>query len=154
MPSVQRQPRGPVTRTFTEGYHFGPLWSRRKVVRFNTDIPFNESHANIRYVDMKSKYSRTGTSLSVHESHVHIGQDMFLVSGYWDPKADVSRSIFAVTRVIWRGEISVIRAGRYIPYCKRMKDGKKADLAVKRFAEVFKHRRIAKKLVPKTILVN
>jgi len=119
---------------------------------------------------MKSKFSRTGTSLSVHESRVHIGEDMFLVSGYWDPKADVNRSIFAVTKIIWKGEISVIRAGRYIPYSKRMRDGRKADLAVKRyvdsfiipsiwtlttfgsFAEVFKHRRTTRRLVPRTIL--
>lgn len=158
------------TRTFIEGYHFGPLWSRRKVVRFNADVPVNETPTNIRYVDIKSKFGRTGTSLRVHESRVHIGEDMFLVSGYWDPKADVNRSVFSAMRIIWRGEISVIRAGRYIPYHKRMKDGRKADLAVKRyvrsftipsvwaltvsgsFAEVFKHRRTSRRLVPRTIL--
>ena len=157
------------TRTFVEGYHFGPLWSRRKVVRFDTDVPINESPCNLRYVDMKSKYSRTGTSLTVHESRVHIGQDMFLVSGYWDPKAEVNRSVLAVMKIVWRGEISVIRAGRYIPYTKYMKDGQKAELAVKRyvysmsrsiwtlttlarFAQVFKHRKLSRKLVPKAIV--
>ena len=160
------------TRGFVEGYLFGPLWSRRRVVRFDTDIPLNESPANIRFVDMKSRYNRTATSLSVHESRVLIGADMFLVSGYWDPKADVNRSVFAVTKTIWRGEVSVVRAGRFIPYCKRMKDGRKADLAVKRyvspfttapilvlmsfgsFAGVFKHRRASRKPVPQTILCN
>jgi hypothetical protein len=93
----------------------------------------NESPSNLRYVDMKSKYSRTGTSRNVHESRVYVGQDMFLVSGYWDPKADINRSAFALTKTIWRGELSVVRAGRYIPYHKRMKDGHKADLAVKRY---------------------
>ena len=118
---------------------------------------------------MKSKYSRTGTSLTVHESRVHIGQDMFLVSGYWDPKAEVNRSVLAVMKIVWRGEISVIRAGRYIPYTKYMKDGQKAELAVKRyvysmsrsiwtlttlarFAQVFKHRKLSRKLVPKAIV--
>lgn len=125
------------TRTFIEGYHFGPLWSRRKVVCFATDVPVHESSSNLRYVDMKSKYSRTGTSRSVHESRVHIGQDMFLVSGYWDPKADVNRSVFSVTKTVWRGELSVVCTGRYIPYLKRMKDGHKADLAVKRYANSF-----------------
>jgi len=157
-------------RAFIEGYHFGPLWSRRKVVRFDTDVPINESPGNIRYVDMKNKYSRTGTSLSVHESRVHIGQDMFLVSGYWDPKADVNRSVFAVMKIIWRGELSVVCAGRYVPYYKRMKYGQKAELAVKRwvesftshpiwtltmfgrFAHVFKHRKLSRKFVPRTIL--
>lgn len=159
------------TRTFVEGYHFGPLWSRQKVVRFDADVPINESPGNIRYVDMKSSYSRTGTSLSVHESRVHIGQDMFLVSGYWDPKADVNRSVLAVMKIIWRGELSVIRAGRYISYYKRMKDGKKAELAVKRwaesfmnrsawtlttfgrFAQIFKHRKLSRKFVPRTIIL-
>ena len=97
---------------------------------------------------------------------------MFLVSGYWDPKADVNRSVFAVTKIIWRGEISVIRAGKFVPYSKRMKDGRKADVAVKRyvssfvtqtaltlipplsFAEVFKHRKILRKFVPRTIVGN
>jgi hypothetical protein len=119
---------------------------------------------------MKDKYSRTSTSLSVHESRVHIGQDMFLVSGYWDPKADVNRSVFSLTKFIWRGEVAVVRAGRFVPYCKRMKDGHKADLAVKRyvvsfmvpsisalttsdsFVQVFKHRRTIRRLVPRTIL--
>ena len=150
MPLVQTRPRGqtvrfielsPVvakltkkkTRTFVEGYHFGPLRSRREVVRFATDVPTNETLSNPRYVDMKSKYSRTSTSRSVHESRVHIGRDMFLVSGYWDPKADVNRSAFALTKSVWRGELSIVRAGRYVPYHKRMKDGYKADLAVKRY---------------------
>ena len=150
MPSVQTPPHGLTvrlveflfhspqahakkkTRTFTEGYHFGPLWSRRRVVRFPTDVPVNESPSDLCYVDMKSEYSRTSTSRSVHESRVHIGQDMFLVSGYWDPKADVNRSVYSVMKIVWRGELSVVRAGRYIPYCKRMKAGSKADLAVKR----------------------
>ena len=161
---------GRKARAFVEGYHFGPLWSRRKVVRFGTDVPINESPGNIRYVDMKSKYNRTGTSLSIHESRVYVGQDMFLVSGYWDPKADVNRSVFAVMKIIWRGELSVVRAGRYIPYYKRMKDGQKAELAVKRwveyfpsrsdldlmtfgrFVQVFKHRKLSRKFVPRTIL--
>ena len=125
------------TRTFIEGYHFGKLWSRRKVVRFITDIPINESSSNLRYVDMKSNYSRTSTSRSVHESRVHVGQDMFLVSGYWDPKADVNRSLFSFMKIIWRGELSVVRAGRFVPYCKRMKHGQKADLAVKRYVTSF-----------------
>ena len=118
---------------------------------------------------MKSKYNRTTTSLSVHESRVYVGTDMFLVSGYWDPKADMNRSVFAVAKIIWRGEISVVRAGKFIPYSKRMKDGRKADVAVKRyvssfisyitstltpscsFAEVFKHRKSLRKFVPRTI---
>jgi hypothetical protein len=107
------------------------------VVRFNTDVPVNESPTNLRYVDMKSKFNRTGTSLSVHESRVYIGGDMFLVSGYWDPKADVNRSVFAVTKIVWKGEISVVHAGRYIPYSKRMKDGRKADAAVRRYVNSF-----------------
>lgn len=154
MPVVQARPRGQTVRpanttfhlcglmrrkarAFVEGYHFGPLWSRRKVVCFDTDVPINESPDNICYVDMKSKFSRTGTSLNIHESRVHIGQDMFLVSGYWDPKADVNRSVFAAMKVIWKGELSVVRAGRYIPYHKRMRDGNKAELAVKRFVKSF-----------------
>ena len=188
MPLVQTQPQGRTvrlaniffhrraahaknkTRTFVEGYHFGPLWGRRKVVQFDTDVPVNESSSNLRYVDMRGSYSRTWTALSVHESRVHIGRDMFLVSGYWDPKADINRSIFAAMKIIWRGELSVVHAGRYIPYYKRIKDGHKADLAVKRcansslipsistlmmskrFAEVFKHRRTVRRFVPKTIL--
>ena|ERR1700753_134860 len=187
MPSVQTRPRGPTvcfiqalshhheantkrkTRTFVEGFHFGPLWSRRKVVRFTTDIPVKESPSNLRYVDMESKYTRTSTSRGIHESRVHIGQDMFLVSGYWDPKADVNRSFFALTKIIWKGELSVVCAGRYVPYRKRMNDGHKADIAVKRhvsftilfistlktfsrFAQVFKHRRSIRRLVPRTIL--
>lgn len=95
---------------------------------------------------------------------------MFLVSGYWDPKADVNRSALSVAKTIWRGELSIVRAGKFIPYRKRMKEGHKADLAVQRyvvsllttsvatlttsgrFVEVFKQRRKARKLVPRTIL--
>jgi hypothetical protein len=135
-------------------------------------VPTNESPINSRFVDMKSKYNRTMSSLSVHESRVYIGADMFLVSGYWDPKADTNRSIFAIARIIWKGEISVVRAGKFIPYSKRMKDGRKADVAVKRyassfincaaltlipscsFAEVFKHRKTLRKFVPRTITGN
>lgn len=187
MPSVQTRPRGPTvrfvqvffhrygadaknkTRTFVEGFHFGPLWSRRKVVRFDTDVPSNESPGNLRYVNLKNKYTRSSTSRQIHESRVHIGQDMFLVSGYWDPRADVNRSFFTLTKTIWRGELSVVCAGRYIAYRKRMRSVHKADLAVKRsvsftiplvltlttfgrFVQVFKQQKTIKKLVPRTIL--
>jgi hypothetical protein len=118
---------------------------------------------------MKSKYSRSSTSRKIHESRVYIGQEMFLVSGYWDPRADVNRSFFTLTKTIWRGELSVVCAGQYVPYRKRMRSGHKADLAVKRyvsftiplgltlttfgrFVQVFKHQKTVKKLVPKTIL--
>ena len=190
MPLVQKRPRGHLvsppsipsrcrarltkkqTRNFVEGYHFGPLWSRRKVVRFSTDVPINESPVNLRFVDMKSKYHRTSTSLNVHESRVYVDTDVFLVSGYWDPKADVNRSVFAATKIIWRGEISVVRAGKFVPYSKRMKDGRKADIAVKRyvssfvtyttlililscsFVAVFRYRKTFRKFVPKTIIGN
>jgi hypothetical protein len=154
MPVVQKRPHGPLVRsngslfhyfhltnkqirTFVEGHHFGPLWSRRKVVRFGMDAPVVGSPVNIPYVDMESEFNRTTTSLKVHESRVYVGQDVFLVSGYWDPKADINRSVFAVTKVIWRGEISVVRAGRYIPYTKRMRDGRKADVAVRRYVSTF-----------------
>jgi len=95
---------------------------------------------------------------------------MFLVSGYWDPKAIVNRSVYAAMKIVWKGELSVVCAGQYIPYLKRVKDGRKAELAVKRwatsltnhfiwtlttfgrFVQVFKYRKLSKKFVPKTIL--
>lgn len=190
MPLVQTQPQGHTvrllaipfhcgeahtknkTREIVQGHHFGPLWARRRVVDFDVDVPPNESPTNFRYVDLKSHYTRTTTSLNIHESRVHIGRDMFLVSGYWDPKADVNRSVLAIAKIIWRGELSIVHAGRYVPYYKRMKDSHKADLAVKRcvnsftirvissltsptrFVQIFKYRKALRKFVPKTIIVQ
>ena len=83
--------------------------------------------------------------------------------------ADINRSVFAVTKVTWRGELSVVCAGRYVPYHKYMKDGHKASLTVKRyensfmippiltlmtsnrFAEVFKQCRTVRKFVSRMI---
>jgi len=93
---------------------------------------------------------------------------MFLVSGYWDPKADVNQSVWAVAKIIWRGELSVVHVEGYVLYYKCTKDSHKADLTVKRyvnpfticaisslttstrFVQIFKHCKALKKFFPKT----
>lgn len=94
-------------------------------------VPANESLSNPRYVAVEEKFTRTRTSLAVHDCRVTIGKDMYLVTGYWDKGAVANRSVFAATGEVWRGEVIVTCAGRYIPFKKRARNGLAAESAVK-----------------------
>lgn len=116
---------------FTEGYHFHPSRSNKKIMKLTARIPDNESLSNPRYIAVEEKFTRTRTSLAVHDCRVTVGKDMYVVTGYWDDRAVANRSVFYTTGQVWRGEIMVICAGRYIPYKKRAKNGPAANTAVK-----------------------
>lgn len=94
-------------------------------------MPINETLSNPRYIAVEEKFTRTHTSLAIHDCRVVFGKDMYLVTAYWDPKAVANRSVFTTTGEVWRGEIVVTCPGRYIPYNKRVKDGPVVVAAVK-----------------------
>lgn len=116
---------------FNEGYHFQPLRSSKKIVKILARVPGNESLTSPRYLAVEYNFKRTRTSLAIHDCRVAIGKDMYLVTGYWDPKSVVNRSVFTGTGEIWKGEIIVTCLGRYIPYNKRVKNGPRAAIAAK-----------------------
>jgi hypothetical protein len=94
-------------------------------------VPTNESLSNPWYTTVEEKFTRTHTSLAVHDCRITVGKDIYLVTGYWDDRAVASRSVFAAMGQVWRGEVAVICAGRYIPYKKRVKNGPAAETAAK-----------------------
>jgi hypothetical protein len=100
-------------------------------MKFMAHVPTNETLSNPRYIAVEEKFTRTRTSLTVHDCRVVSGKDMYLVTTYWDQKAVANRSVFTATGEIWRGEIAVTCFGRYIPYHKRVKNGPAVATAVK-----------------------
>ncbi|KAF9643982.1 hypothetical protein BDM02DRAFT_3191012 [Thelephora ganbajun] len=152
MPLVRKRPTGRTTRSTVEAYHFQPLRNRKKVVRLNALVPDNETASNPRYVDVEERLN-IPCHVKVHDCRVVIGADMYLVTGYWYRHSDINQSIMATTGLTWRGELIVIRAGRYIPYLKRVNCSRLADVAVMRFIHKYKLCSDLKKRFPTMIVV-
>ena len=121
------------SRDFIEGYHFHPLRSRRQIVQLNASVPDNESFSNQRYIAVEEQFDIPRSSTQVHDCRVMVGSDMYLVTGYWDRYGYENRSIKAATGLVWKGEIMVVKAGRYIPYQKKVNHRpREANLAVEK----------------------
>ena len=62
---------------------------------------------------------------------------MYLVTGYWDRYRDVNRSVKAATGFTWRGELIVVKAGCTIPYLKRIRRSRQADIAASKYVLLY-----------------
>ena len=117
-----------------EGYHFQPLRHRKKIVRLNTHVPDNETFSNPRYIAVEECFDMPPRrSVKVHDCRVVVDGDMYLVTGYWDRYSDVNRSVKTATGLTWKGEIVVVKAGRYIPYLKKVNRPFKVDIAAMKY---------------------
>lgn len=117
------------TRGAIEAYHFQSLRHRKKVVRLNTLVPNDETLSNPRYVNVEEHFDFPRRSAKVHDCRVVIGTDMYLVTGYWYRHSSINRSVKTATGLTWRGELVVIKAGRFVPYLKRINRPHQADIA-------------------------
>ncbi|KAF9781590.1 hypothetical protein BJ322DRAFT_1111515 [Thelephora terrestris] len=152
MPVLRKHPAGHTSGAFNEGYHFHPSRSNKKIIKITARVPTNETLSNPRYIAVEEKFTRTRTSLAIHDCRVVFGKDMYLVTAYWDQKAVANRSVFTTTGEVWRGEIVVTCPGRYIPYNKRVKNGPAVNTAVKVFVKDFKAHRANGTRIPTSIL--
>jgi hypothetical protein len=98
----------------------------------NTLVPDDECFSNPRYIAVEECFNIPRPSVQIHDCRVMVGVDMYLVTGYWDRYGFKNRSIKAAIGVVWKGEITVVKAGRYIPYQKRVSRPREANLAVKK----------------------
>jgi hypothetical protein len=122
------------SRDFIEAYHFQPFRSRRQIVRLNTLVPDDEGFSNPRYIAVEEQFNIPRPSTQVHDCRVMVGSDMYLVTGYWDRYGYENRSIKATIGLVWKGEITVVKAGRYIPYQKKVNHRpREANLAVEKY---------------------
>ena len=96
-------------------------------------VPDGETLSNPRYVDVEGSFNIPRRSIKVHDCRIVIGANMYLVTGYWYRYSDVNRSVRTATGLTWRGEIVVINAGRSIPYLKRVKHTRQADIAMSKY---------------------
>lgn len=150
MPLIRKRPLGRTVRRFRisppdltltteksratiEGYHFQFLRHRKAVVRLNTFIPDNETLSNPRFVDVEERFDLPRRSAKVHDCRVMIGVDMYLVTGYWYRYSAINRSVKTATGLTWRGELIVVKAGRSIPYLKRVGRSHQADVAAMKY---------------------
>lgn len=118
---------------FIEGYHFHPLRSRRQIVRLNTLVPDDESFSNQRYIAVEERFDISRPSIQVHDCRVMVGSDIYLVTAYWDRYGHENHSVKATIGLVWKGEIMVVKAGRYAPYQKKVGHRpRKANLAVEK----------------------
>ncbi|KAF9793102.1 hypothetical protein BJ322DRAFT_1016706 [Thelephora terrestris] len=76
MPVFRKLPTGHTSRGFNEGYYFHPSRSNKKIVKFTARVPTNETLSNPRYIAVEEKFTRTRTSLAVHDCQVVSGKDM------------------------------------------------------------------------------
>lgn len=121
------------SRDIVEAYHYQPLGHRKKVVRLNALVPDDETLSNPRYINVEEHFNVPRRSAKVHDCRVIIGADMYLVTGYWYRHGDVNRSIKTATGLTWKGELIVVKAGRSIPYLKRVSHSRKADIAASKY---------------------
>ena len=122
------------TRGTIGGYHFQPLRHQKKVIRLNTLVPDGETFANPRHVDIEEQFDIPHRSIKVHDCRVMVGDDMYLVTGYWYRYGSVNRSVKTATGLTWRGELVVVKVGRFIPYLKRINRPYQADIAARKYA--------------------
>ena len=121
------------TKAFVEAYHYRPLSHCKKVVRLEALVPDGETLSNPRYIDVEDCLDIPRRSIKVHDCRVVIGANMYLVTGYWYRYSDVNRSVKTATGLTWKGEIVVVKAGRSIPYLKRVKHTRQADIAMSKY---------------------
>lgn len=121
------------SRGTIEAYHYQPLRDRKKVVRLNTLVPDNETLSNPRYVKVEEHFNIPRPSAKVHDCRVVVNEDMYFVTGYWDRYGDVNRSIKTATGLTWRGELMIVKAGRQVPYLKRVGGPFNADIAAVKY---------------------
>ena len=146
MPLIRKKPAGHTVRHFKilsslmslttkkstgtlEAYHYQPLRHHKKIVQLNTLVPDNESLSNPCYIKVEEHFNIPRRSVKVHDCRVMVDGDMYLVSGFWDRYSDVNRSVKTATGLTWKGELMIVKAGRCVPYLKRVKHPFKADIA-------------------------
>jgi hypothetical protein len=96
-------------------------------------VPDGETLSNPRYIDVEECFNIPRRSIKVHDCLIAIGANMYLVTGYWYRYSDVNRSVKTATGLTWKGEIVVTNAGRSIPYLKRVKHTRQADIAMSKY---------------------
>ncbi|KAF9643349.1 hypothetical protein BDM02DRAFT_3132487 [Thelephora ganbajun] len=153
MPLIRKRPVGRTTRGTVEAYHFQSLRHRKKVIWLNTLVPDDETLSNPRYVDVEDRLDIPHRSVKVHDCRVVIGADMYLVTGYWYRYSSINRSVKTATGLTWRGELIIIKAGRFIPYLKRVNRPHQADIAAMKFILKFKLCSDLRRRFPTAIIV-
>jgi hypothetical protein len=128
MLTMIKQSRGTI-----EAYHYQQLRHRKKIVRLNTIVPAVETLSNPRYVNVEELFDTPRRSVKIHDCRVVVGADMYLVTGYWYRYCDINRSVKTSTGLTWRGELTVIKTGRFIPYLKRVSRPYQADIAAAKY---------------------
>lgn len=124
------------TRGTINAYHFQPLRHQKKVIRLNTLVPDDETLSNPRYINVEEHFNIPRRSVKVHDCRVVVGEDVYLVTGYWYRYADTNRSVKTATGLTWKGELVVVKAGRFIPYLKRVDRPLQADVAATKYASL------------------
>jgi len=125
------------TRDTISGYHFQPLRHQKKVVQLSTLVPDDETLTNPRYIDVEEHFNIPRRTVKVHDCRIIVGEDMYLVSGYWYRYGGINRSVKAATGLTWRGELVVVKAGRMIPYLRRVNRPHQAEIAAKKYVSCF-----------------
>ena len=92
-------------------------------VPFSSVVPQAESFDNPRYIKFEQKFSKKVKSNRIHDCTVVVGNDVFLVSAYWDEAANPNRAVETVCPGLeWRGEIAIVQAGRFVTFYKQVRN--------------------------------
>jgi len=69
----------------------------------------------------------------VHDCRVIVGRDVFLIVAHWLPDAIPNLALKAACGGLeWKGELSIVQIGRYVPFYKRFKTPSAVNTAISR----------------------
>jgi hypothetical protein len=119
------------TAGVVRGLFFGSLRPRPARVSFVSLVPHGEGFDNPRYVKFEPRFSKRVKQNDIHECTVTVGRDTFLISAYWEGKDSPNTAVeVACPGLEWRGEITVVQAGRFVTFYKDVKNLSVASKAV------------------------
>ena len=82
---------------------------------------------------MEEVFSIAPSPRDVHDCRVVVGRDVFLIVAHWLPNAIHNLALkTACGGLEWKGELSIVQIGKFVPFYKRFKTPSAVNTAVSR----------------------
>ena len=118
------------------GYLFPSRKPRRIPIKFTTVAPLvkNNLHRRLEHcVNMEDTFSTIPPPGEVHDCRVVVGCDIFLIVAHWSPNATPNLALKTTCGGLeWKGELSIVQIGKYVPFYRCFKTPSAVNAAVSR----------------------
>lgn len=82
---------------------------------------------------MEETFSTNPAPGDVHDCRVTVGRDVFLIVANWSPDSIPNLALKATCGGLeWKGELSIVQMGTFVPYYKRFKTPSAVNAAISR----------------------